>query len=58
MPPKTKRLKGKVDEDAENESGTDVTQDQGGITGSAVCTQFTSTQYAEGLGHNDCEAGK
>ena len=26
MPPKTKGLKGKVDEDAENESGTDVTE--------------------------------
>ena len=32
MPPKTKGLKGEVDEDAENESGTDVTEDQGGIT--------------------------
>jgi hypothetical protein len=32
MPPKTKGLKGKVDEDAENESGTNVTEDQGGIS--------------------------
>jgi len=32
MPPKTKGLKGEVDEDAENESGTDVTEDQGDIT--------------------------
>jgi hypothetical protein len=42
MTPKTKGLKGKVDNDAENESGTDVTEDQGGI--SAVLNLLHSMQ--------------
>ncbi len=44
---KTKGLKGKVDEDAENESGTDVTEYQGGIN--AVLNLLHSMQKDLGI---------